>query len=79
MDSNAVDIQSEDDKIAPGRLVIGDISSDGFPDVMVTVKYSNGTSKTHILLNEPCRASGEATCSPKTLKAKRRHFNVNRN
>jgi hypothetical protein len=54
-DSNAADIFSEDDKIAPGRLVIGDISSDGFPDVMITVKYTNATSKTHILLNEPCK------------------------
>ena len=55
-DSNAVDVQSENEKRAPGRLVIGDISSDGFPDVMVTLKYQNGTAKSHILINEPCRA-----------------------
>lgn len=38
-DSNAADLFNEDEKLSPGRLVIGDISSDGFPDVMVTIKY----------------------------------------
>ncbi len=53
-DSNAADIQSEDDKLAPGRLFIGDISSDGFPDLLITIKYQNGTSRSHILMNEAC-------------------------
>ena len=78
-DSNAADIFSEDEKIKPGSLIIGDISSDGFPDIMITMKYQNGTSKTHILLNDPCQAQGEGACSPKAYKAKRRHFNLNRN
>ena len=28
----------------PGRLTIGDISSDGFPDIIVTIKNYNNTS-----------------------------------
>ena len=38
----------------PGRVSIGDISSDGFPDIIMTVHYENGTDQAHILLNSPC-------------------------
>lgn len=68
-DPNAADLYSDDEKILPGRIFIGDISSDGFPDILVNIKYINGTSKSHILINDPCT---EALCTPKALKAKRR-------
>lgn len=35
----------------PGRLYIGDITSDGFPDILLTIKYLNGTTRSHILVN----------------------------
>jgi len=37
--------------LAP-RIYIGDINSDGYPDVLVTIKYQNGSSIPHILLND---------------------------
>jgi hypothetical protein len=33
------------------RIHIGDINSDGYPDILVTIKYNNGSSIPHILLN----------------------------
>lgn len=36
----------------PPRIYIGDINSDGYPDVLVTIKYANGSSIPHILLND---------------------------
>lgn len=36
----------------PPRIYIGDINSDGYPDVLVTIKYQNGSSIPHILLND---------------------------
>jgi len=54
----------------PGRMHFGDISSDGYPDIMLTLSYTNGTSETQILLNVPC----DKSCSAKALKAKRRLF-----
>ena len=27
----------------PGRVSIGDISADGFPDVLMTMRFDNGT------------------------------------
>ena len=38
----------------PGRVSIGDISADGFPDIIMTMRYDNGTEQAHILLNTPC-------------------------
>lgn len=35
----------------PGRLYIGDITSDGYPDILITMKYNNGSSRPHILVN----------------------------
>jgi hypothetical protein len=57
----------------PGRLFIGDITSDGFPDIIVTLKYINGTTRPHILVNQPCDAQ---MCSAKAVKQKRRTFNL---
>jgi hypothetical protein len=34
------------------RIHIGDIDSDGYPDILVTIKYTNGSSIPHILLNK---------------------------
>ena len=39
----------------PGRVSIGDISADGFPDIIMTMRYENGTEQAHILLNSPCQ------------------------
>ena len=38
----------------PSRVSVGDISADGFPDIMVTVHYENGTDRAQVLLNSPC-------------------------
>lgn len=68
LDNNAVDLYSEDDKLAPGRLYIGDITSDGFPDLLVTLKYINGTTRSHVIINEPCQ-TGDAIDAFCTVKA----------
>ena len=41
---------STSDYLLP-RIYIGDINSDGFPDILVTIKYNNGSSIPQILLN----------------------------
>ena len=41
----------------PGRLYIGDITSDGYPDILLTIKYINGTSRPHVLVNQRCEQS----------------------
>ena len=64
-------LYSPDSTHMPGRLTIGDISSDGFPDIIVTVKNSNDTSQAHILLNSPCT---RRTCSLDARDARRRTF-----
>lgn len=57
----------------PGKIYIGDITSDGYPDILLTLKYINGTSRSHILVNQPCDIN---ICSLKTVKNKRRFFNL---
>ena len=57
----------------PGRIYIGDITSDGYPDILLTIKYINGTTKPHILVNQPCDT---ILCSTKSIKAKRRTFSL---
>ena len=34
------------------RIRVGDIDSDGYPDILVTIKYNNGSSIPHILMNQ---------------------------
>jgi hypothetical protein len=53
-DSNAQDVSSDDEHTMPGRLYIGDVTSDGFPDILITIKYINGTTRPHVLVNQPC-------------------------
>lgn len=60
----------------PGRLYIGDITSDGYPDILLTLKYINGTTRSHIIINSECDASA---CSQKAIKAKRRFFDLQYN
>lgn len=55
----------------PGRLHVGDVSSDGFNDLLITLEYTNGTSEAKLLLNTPCT---EELCSKKATKARRRTF-----
>ena len=57
----------------PGRLYIGDVTSDGYPDILITMKYINGTTRSHILVNQACI---DGLCNPKAIKAKRRTFNL---
>ena len=42
---------NEDGEFLPPRLHIGDIDADGYPDILVTIQYNNGSSIPHILLN----------------------------
>ena len=39
-------------RYVPPKLYIGDINSDGYPDVLVTIRYWNGSSIPQVLLNE---------------------------
>ena len=55
----------------PGRISLGDISSDGYPDMLITVKAENGTSSTFLMLNSPCLKS---VCSQEARQARRRVF-----
>ena len=36
----------------PPRIRLGDIDADGFPDILVTIQYANGTSIPMMLMNE---------------------------
>lgn len=38
----------------PGRIQISDVSSDGFPDIMLTAVNKEGGTMTAILMNSPC-------------------------
>ena len=54
-DPGAKDIFNEPKDIqnyVPPKLYIGDINSDGYPDVLVTIRYWNGSSIPQVLLNE---------------------------
>ena len=42
-ESGIVEIKSTDLKHMPGRVNVGDISADGFPDIIMTMRYDNGT------------------------------------
>ena len=59
----------------PGRFHFGDITSDGYPDLLVTLQLSNGKSKTQFFLNRPCNLE---YCSPKAISGKRRAFYSNK-
>lgn len=74
-DGVVTDIQ-EDDTQMPGRIYLGDITSDGYPDILITIKYTNGTTRPHVLVNEACDI---ATCTQKAEKAKRRKFSIEYN
>jgi hypothetical protein len=45
------DMTTVDNYLLP-RIHIGDIDADGYPDILVTIKYNNGSSIPHVLLNE---------------------------
>lgn len=55
----------------PGRVSVGDISSDGYPDILMTMKAENGTSSAFLMLNSPCT---HALCSEEAKDSKRRVF-----
>ena len=57
----------------PGRFHFGDITSDGFPDLVLTVQLQDGKSKSQFFLNRPCSPE---TCSPKALQTNRRVFTL---
>jgi hypothetical protein len=58
----------------PGRFHFGDITSDGFPDLVMTLLLTNGQSKSQFFLNRPCTLD---FCSQKAIAAGRRSFQVN--
>lgn len=47
-------LHSSDNVHMPGRIQIADVSSDGFPDIMLTAVNKNGGTFTAILMNSPC-------------------------
>jgi hypothetical protein len=61
----------------PGNLKIGDITSDGFPDILMTIKTgsssSNMQTSVRILQNLPCT---ERYCSQLAVKKQRRFFTL---
>ncbi|TNV73941.1 hypothetical protein FGO68_gene2124 [Halteria grandinella] len=77
LDQNVAEVYA--DEFIPGRIYLGDITSDGFPDLLITLKYIDGTSRSHVLINEPCSTSESSVCTVKAQKAKRRQFNVDTN
>ena len=60
----------------PGRVSIGDISADGFPDIMMTMRFDNGTDQAYILLNSPCRKD---SCAKNARESHRRMFTPSSN
>jgi hypothetical protein len=51
----------------PGRIRIGDIDADGYPDILITVNKLNasGTTQSLILINK------EASTAPQVLQLKK--------
>ena len=70
-ESGVSSVKSTDIKHMPGRVSIGDISADGFPDVLMTMRFDNGTEQAHIMLNSPCRNSA---CGMEAKNMHRRMF-----
>ena len=70
-ESGIASIKSVDNKHMPGRVSIGDISSDGYPDIMMTMRYENGNDQAQILLNSPCHKN---ICGEEAKDSKRRMF-----
>jgi hypothetical protein len=69
------------------RIHIGDINSDGYPDILVTIQYNNGSSIPYILLNEEIPKAHNSDGESDVVKleketidqrqAKNRYFNLN--
>lgn len=55
----------------PGRIQIADVSSDGFPDIMLTAVNKDGGTSTFILMNSPCISQ---LCSTEARDSMRRVF-----
>jgi hypothetical protein len=60
----------------PGRLRLGDINADGFPEILLTLVHLNETlgstsQTTQILMNEECVI---ATCEQGAVNKLRRYF-----
>lgn len=47
-----------DHSFVPGQLRYGDVDSDGYPDLLVTVKDKNDNPVTVVLVNSACNAAG---------------------
>lgn len=74
-DSQWTSINNVDSKHSPGRIAIGDISSDGYPDLLAIFASESKTTP-YILLNNPCQVS---TCSSEAIAASRRTFSLTAN
>ena len=61
----------------PGQIHVGDITSDGFPDLILTIRkkslFQDEETEVHILQSMACTPS---TCNEKSMKNKRRQFAV---
>jgi hypothetical protein len=72
-----IEMFDPDSKHMPGNLKIGDITSDGFPDILMTIRKGNSTQTmqnyVHILQNRPCN---ENYCNPLMVKKQRRFFTL---
>lgn len=84
-------MSSTSDYLLP-RIYVGDINSDGYPDILVTIKYNNGSSIPQILLNKEMPHSqvpttglsdvdfdkiDKETIDQKNILVKNRYFDLN--
>jgi len=69
--SGVSELYAPDGQNMPGRLTIGDVSSDGFADILLTLKNANDTTSTQLLMNSPCN---KKSCSIAAKDARRRTF-----
>ena len=93
MDAKSIYQNNSPKDYIPPRVRLGDIDSDGYPDILVTIQYSNGTSIPHILLNEklvnsiPTKGLSDEdykridkeSKDQKDASLKDRHFSLNEN
>lgn len=75
-DNNAQEVMYIDDHQNPSRMYIGDITSDGFPDILISIKYIDGFTKSRVLVNSACDST---SCNKKAANSKRRFFQSTEN
>lgn len=81
------EMSSDPSEVLLPRIHVGDVNSDGYPDILVTIKYNNGSSIPHVLLNQELVHTQPFTDADselskqeqlnKFLRVKNRFFNLN--